>query len=60
MTNQKQIREAFWEAHPMFTRRPGWTQNDYPTDVRVAFVFYIDHLERDGEISGALAGRATL
>lgn len=73
MTNQKQVRAAFWEAFPEFRRgvkKVGVhngrtlyvekTQNDYPTDVRVAFVDFVDHLHRDGQISDALANRATL
>ncbi len=59
MTNQAQVRQAFWNAHH-FVRRAGWTQNDYPTDVRVAFVDYVDYLARDGQISEALAQRVTL
>ncbi len=38
----------------------GWTQNDYPNDVRMAFVDYVDSLARNGEISEALAQKATL
>ena len=35
-------------------------QNDYPTDTRCAFVDYVDALQKSGEISEALAARATL
>ena len=59
MKTQSEVRQSFWNAHH-FVRRHGWTQNDYPTDVRVAFVDYVDHLERSGEITEALAARVTL
>jgi len=69
MTNQKQIRRAFWEAHPTANRkrhRYSWNQNDktaelvYSTDTRCAFVNFLDHLARDGQITESLANRATL
>lgn len=36
------------------------TQNEYPTDTRVAWCDFVDHMERDRQISEALASRATL
>lgn len=69
MTNQKQIRAAFWEAFPDLPRRRyryDWNPRNktaplvYPTDTRCAFVDFLDHLERTGQISAALAQRATL
>jgi coproporphyrinogen III oxidase len=68
-TNQKQIRQAFWEAFPDLPRkrhRYSWTQNDknaelvYATDTRCAFVDFLDSLSRSGQISESLANRATL
>ena len=68
-TNQKQIRAAFWAAFPDLPRRRplyAWTQPDkaaevvYPTDTRCAFVDFVDALHRAGDISDALAARATL
>lgn len=59
-TTQAQVRAAFWEAHHFYKRHAGWTQNQYPTDTRVAFVDYIDYLRRNGDISDALAQRITL
>ncbi len=56
-TTQKQIRAAFYDAHPTAQRRP---QNDQPADIRMAFCDFIDALHRAGQISDALAGRATL
>lgn len=69
MTNQKQIRAAFWEAHPTANRKKyparDWTREDksnrdYCTDTRCAFVDYLDYLSRSGQITEALASRATL
>lgn len=68
-TNQKQIRAAFWEAFPDLPRRRyrySWNRSDktaelvYPVDTRCAFVDYLDHLSRSGQITEALANRATL
>lgn len=68
-TNQKQIRAAFWQAHPDLPRRRyryAWTQNDktaalvYPIDTRCAFVDFVDYLHRSGLISENLANRTTL
>ena len=69
MTNQTQIRAAFWQAHPTANRKRyparDWTredksQRDYCTDTRCAFVDFLDSLHRSGQISDALANRATL
>ena len=64
MTTQRQVRAAFWEAHPDLPRRKirNYSGNGtmYPTDTRVAFVDYVDFLSRDGQISQALAQRVTL
>ena len=69
MTNQKQIRAAFWEAFPDLPRRryrysPNRSDKTaelvFPIDTRCAFVDFLDQLQRDGVISEALAGRATL
>ncbi len=60
VTTQKAIRVYFWENHPQFKRRGKTPQNSYPTDVRVAFVDFVDMMRRNDEISEALAGRVTL
>lgn len=69
MTNQAQIRAAFWQAFPDLPRRRyrySWNPRDksaelvYPIDTRCAFVDFLDSLERSGQISEALANRATL
>ena len=58
--DEDEVRAAFWEAHPQYTEVDGQTQNDYPTDVRVAFCDYVDYLQKDGQISEELAGEVTL
>jgi 5'-deoxynucleotidase YfbR-like HD superfamily hydrolase len=68
-TNQKQLREAFFQAFPELPRRryrysPNRSDKAaplvFPIDTRCAFVDWIDQLERNGDISAALANRATL
>ena len=66
LTNQKQVRAAFWEANPSFehqAREAGIfskPQNYHCATVRCAFADFVDFLCRNGEISEALADRATL
>jgi hypothetical protein len=69
MTNQKQIRAAFWETFPELPRRryrysPNRTDKTaelvFPIDTRCAFVDFVDYLQRNGDISELLANRATL
>ena len=60
ITTQKALRAAFWEENEDLKRRPGWTQNDYPSDTRARWVEFVDALARTGTISEALADRATL
>jgi len=60
ITTQKALRESFWRNHSRFVRVPGKSQNDYPADIRMSFVDYVDMLCRDGDIAEALASRATL
>jgi len=69
-TTQAQVRAAFWDAHPKALRtfsvptkggrRRVARQNDQPADTRVAFVGFIDHLDRSGQISTQLAACVTL
>ncbi len=63
MTTQAQIRDAFWLTF-FVDGKPreyyGKRQNDLPTDIRVAFVDFVDQLHRNGIISDALAHRVTL
>lgn len=58
ITNQKDLRRAFWEAYPEASRKR--RKGTYCTDTRVAFVDYVDACARDGIISESLAMRATL
>ena len=66
MTTQKQIRSAFWAAHPdheEYARK--WEiktapQNRHNTETRMAFVDFVDSLAKSGRIADKLAQRATL
>lgn len=64
MTTQKQLRSAFWKQFPNLDRRQikdyAGTGTMYRTDTRVAWCNWIDSLSKDGQISEALADRATL
>ena len=64
MTNQKQIRAAFWAVHPTLSRAKirdyAGTGRMHQTDTRCAFVDFVDYLQTSGQISEALANRATL
>jgi hypothetical protein len=66
LTTQRQVRAAFWEAHPHFdeqAREAGIRskrQNEHCATVRCTFVDFVDMLQKDGQISEALAQRVTL
>lgn len=64
ITNQRDLRAAFWEAHPNLDRKKikDYTGKDtmHVTDTRCAFTDWLDYMHRDGQISDALANRATL
>ena len=61
ITNQKDLRRAFWQSYaPHGLRVPKPRGKDWPVDVSVLFVDYVDRMARDGTISEALAQRATL
>lgn len=64
ITNQRDLRRAFWETHPSLPRRK---IRDYSgkgkmhcTDTRCAFVDWLDYMYESGQISKALADRAIL
>ncbi len=67
ITNQRQLRREFWQTFPNLSRNPFAQLSpkrklpgvDYPTDTRVAFVEWIDSMQKNGQISEALAQRAT-
>lgn len=56
------LREAFWEAHPEFKEFyiKGARQNQYKTDIRVAWCDFVEFKSRNEEISLSLKYRATL
>lgn len=66
ITTKKEIREAFWEAHPSFDEQAPASgirskpQNCQCATIRCAFVDFVDYLHRSGDISDKLAQRATL
>lgn len=57
-----EIRNSFWESHPEFKAhfRKTYRHNKYNATIRSCFVAYVDGLERDNQITSALANRATL
>ena len=66
MKTAKEIRANFWqmlqETAPELAKlkRARKTQNDYPADIRCAFVDYTDKLQREGAISQQTADKVTL
>jgi len=60
VTTQKEIRNRFWGPPSVGVEHRGWKQNQYPVDVRLDFCDFVEYLHRSGEISSALANRATL
>lgn len=66
ITNQKQLRAAFWATHPDFefqAREAGIfskSQNYHCATVRCSWVDFVDMMQKSGQISSKLAFRATL
>ena len=60
ITTQKELRDAFWNSNTNLVRHGNKKQNDYPVDTRMAWVDFVNALCCNGEISEALANRATL
>ena len=60
ITTQKALRNEFWYQHPQFKRVSGWKQNNYHTDIRIAWCEFIDNLYQSDQISKGLVERATL
>ncbi len=63
MKNQTEVRNAFWltffvEGKP--AEYKGKRQNDLPADLRMAFVDYVDGLQKSGIITEKLAANVTL
>lgn len=63
-TSQKEVRAAFRREFPHLDYRkiPDHSGKGkmFKADTRQQFVFFVDSLERDGQISEALAHRVTL
>jgi len=59
ITTQAALRQLFWE-NSGFKRHGRKKQNSYPADVRMAWVNFVDSMQKNGEISEKLAERATL
>ena len=62
-TTQIALRAAFWQQHPHLSRKKVKSysgKGSNTTDTRCAFVDWLDSLKRNGEVSQALAQRATL
>ncbi len=65
-TYTTQVRAAFWAAHPHFDEQAreagirGKRQNEQCATVRCAFVNFVDTLEKNCDISEALAQRVPL
>ena len=61
ITTQQQLRDFFWDImYPRHKPKNGFKQNDYSTDVRTAWVDFVDAMSRDNRISDKLAAKATL
>jgi hypothetical protein len=62
MKTQAEVRKSFWNTYSQYAQyyKKSKRQNEYMTDIRCAFVDYIDSLRRDGIISEKLANRVTL
>jgi hypothetical protein len=52
LTNQKQIRDAFWQAFPDLPRRR--YRYSPKRDDKCAFVDFLDALHRDGQVAAPL------
>jgi len=66
ITTQKALRKEFWLQHPSFDHQAraaqirSKPQNEHCATLRLAWCDFVEHMNRDGEISDALAQRATL
>lgn len=54
------LRDSFWATYTEFSRIREYRQNDYPADVRMAWVDFVDQSHRAGLITDSVAQRATL
>ncbi len=62
ITTQRELRKAFWQAHPRASRKKicHHDDHDYTTDTKIRWFEWLDGMECAGEVSEALAKRATL
>lgn len=60
ITTQAALRKQFWDSYPKFESWRGHKQNDCPTDVRITWCDFVNHVRANRMISEALAFRATL
>jgi len=62
MMTVKEVKKLFWFSHPKFKKdyRPYLKQNDYSTDIRVAFCDFVDFLRKDEQITEKTANDITL
>ena len=60
ITTQAELRRVFWESNPEFQRKGNQGQNSYNATIRSAWCFFVDAMQKDGQISHALAKRAGL
>lgn len=63
ITSMAKVRDAFWSTFCVEGKpREFWgkSQNELPTDVRCAFVDFVDYLARNGTITETLAAKVTL
>ena len=64
ITTQKELRRLFRQEHPNLDYRKitNYSGNGkmFKTDTRVAFTDWLDYMSKSGQISQALAERATL
>lgn len=59
--DKDELREAFWQQHPQYAKTfSDGQQNRYPADVRMAWVDFVDHMQKDGQITEELADVVTL
>lgn len=64
LTTEQEVRDSFWEyyqdSYGANRYVEGKEQNEYSAGVRMAFVDYVDYLQRQGTISEELAQEVTL
>jgi len=62
LNTDEQIRQRFWDSHPEFDEdyNPSLEQNDYCTDIRIAFTDFIEELRNNGQITEEQAYEITL